>query len=109
MNHETTLREALRLALQATGKRAKEAAFCEGEDALNALLAEHRASLASARAEGYAEAKAQAAERYEQMATDLRESADHASAEKLRLLRIEHAEQWESEARIIRAMEPKKP
>lgn len=49
MSNEANLREALDLALQATGRRAKEAAFCEGEDALNALLAEHKRALAEMR------------------------------------------------------------
>lgn len=75
------------------------------EEALEALLLEQRAALDTARAEGYAAAREQAASIYDKRAARLRAEAEQTAGEKLRLERLEYAEQWESEARTIRAMQ----
>jgi hypothetical protein len=69
----------------------------ELEDALAAAREEGRR-------EGFERARDRAAGRYERMAQQLRAESSETSSEKLRRERAELAEQWESEARIIRAM-----
>jgi hypothetical protein len=58
-----------------------------------------------ARAEGFRAARERAAGRYDKRAAEHRRAAGETSNEKLRLEHRELAEQWESEARDIRAME----
>jgi hypothetical protein len=69
------------------------------------LRAKTEAARAEARAEGFRAAKEKAAGRYDKRASEHRRAADETSNEKLRLEHHELAEQWESEARAIRAMQ----
>jgi uncharacterized protein involved in type VI secretion and phage assembly len=83
--------------------------WCDGEAGAMEAKGEIGRALAAARAEGYAEAKEQAAQEFYSRAIAMRHLAGQASGEKLRLERHEEADALESEARRIRAMEPKTP